>query len=256
MGHSVMNQVVPMINASQLVAHRGYQAKYPENTALSLTKAVEAGAVFIELDVQFSADQLPIIYHDIDLRRVSGTALSVFTADRANLLGQPAYEPARLGNQFITETISPLEALVDILMANPQVTAFVELKEESIAHCGRETIIQTAMAILQPVTQQAVIMSFDYPLATAAREAGWPQVGVVLKDWDDLQHPQLDLALPDYIYADYKIIPTTYDLHSSPQLAQARLVAYEVGTTELGQALLARGVDMLETFKIEALLSA
>jgi hypothetical protein len=61
--------------------------------------------------------------------------------------------------------------------------------------------------------------------------------------------------LPDYIYTDYKIIPTKYDLHNSPQLAKARLVAYEVGTAELGQALLARGVDMLETFEIEALLS-
>lgn len=245
-----------MIRPSKLVAHRGYQAKYPENTALSLTRAIEAGAIFIELDVQFSADRLPIIYHDVDLLRVSGIDLPVFAANRADLLNQPAYEPARLGNQFIDEKISPLETVVDILAANPQVTAFVEIKDESIDHCGRETIIQSVMEILQPVKQQSVIMSFDYPLAIAARKAGWPLVAVVLKSWDDLQHPELALALPDYIYTNYKIIPDQYDLYNSPQLTGTRLVAYEVGTTTLGRTLLGRGVDMLETFEIEALLGA
>ena len=40
-----------MFHSKQLVAHRGYQAKYPENTVLSLNKAIGAGARFIELDV-------------------------------------------------------------------------------------------------------------------------------------------------------------------------------------------------------------
>ena len=55
------------INANELVAHRGFRGKYPENTILSITKAIEAGALFVELDVQFSEDKLPIIYHDSDL---------------------------------------------------------------------------------------------------------------------------------------------------------------------------------------------
>jgi hypothetical protein len=38
-------------------------------------------------------------------------------------------------------------------------------------------------------------------------------------------------------------------------LANTTLVAYEVGSRELGYALLARGVDMLETFEIEELLA-
>jgi hypothetical protein len=81
-------------------------------------------------------------------------------------------------------------------------------------------------------------------------------VGVVLKSWDDLQHPELALALPDYIYSNYNIIPDLYDLRNSPQLAAAQLVTYEVGTAALAQTLLDRGVDMLETFEIEVLLGA
>ena len=126
-----------MIDPSKLVAHRGYQAKYPENTVLSLNKAIAAGALFIELDVQFSADKLPIIYHDTDLQRVSGRHIDLFSIRRDKLLTYPACEPHRLGRTFDDQTISPLEAIVDILLANPQVTAFIEIKEESIEHCGR-----------------------------------------------------------------------------------------------------------------------
>lgn len=244
-----------MIHPSKLVAHRGYQAKYPENTALSLIKAIEAGALFIELDVQFSGDRLPIIYHDTDLQRVSGQSGSVLTAARDELLSCPAYEPQRLGDTFKGEKISPLESLVDILVAQPEVTAFVELKEESIEHCGRAFIIESVQQILQPVAQQTVLMSFDYPLAIAARAAGWPWVGVVLQSWDDLNHPDVALARPDYIYSNHTNIPEDCDLTSIPALSNAVLVTYEVGTSELGQKLLARHVDMLETFEIEALQS-
>ena len=244
-----------MIHPKLLVAHRGYQAKYPENTALSLTKAIEAGARFIELDVQFSLDQLPIIYHDIDLMRVSGAEVEVAKTTREILLGYPAYEPMRLGEQFIEEPISPLESLVGILQQNPKVTAFVEIKDESIAHCGREIIAESILSILEPVMSQTVIMSFDYQLAITAREAEWPLVGVVLRTWDDLDHPLVNQARPDYIYVDHKIIPADVDLENAPQLANCKLVTYEVGDKTLASELLGRGVDMLETFEIERLIS-
>jgi glycerophosphoryl diester phosphodiesterase len=244
-----------MIPICKLVAHRGYQARYPENTALSLRKAIEAGALYIELDIQFSADRQPIIYHDTDLRRVSGQSGSVLSLPRAELLACPAYEPQRLGDRFIGETISPLESLVDILKDHTDVTAFVELKEESIAHCGRSHIIQSVQKILQPVAQQTVLMSFDYPLGIAARDTDWPWVGVVLQHWDDLSHADVARARPDYIYTNYRNIPKGCDLAALEALRNAVLVTYEVGTVELGQQLLALGVDMLETFEIEALQS-
>lgn len=240
---------------SNLVAHRGYQAKYPENTALSLNKAIAAGALFIELDVQFSADQLPIIYHDTDLQRVSGLPVAVFSTSREELLTYPAYEPQRLGQRFKQETIAPLEIVVDMLRANPQVTAFIELKEESIEHCGRELISTSVQQILKPVAEQTVIMSFDYALAISARESGWPWVGLVLKNWEDLYHPDVARAQPDYIYTDHNIIPKDCHLEQIEILSDAALVAYEVANADLASRLLRQGVDMLETFDIEAMLN-
>ena len=37
-------------------AHRGFSAKYPENTLLAFEKAIEAKADYIELDVRASSD--------------------------------------------------------------------------------------------------------------------------------------------------------------------------------------------------------
>lgn len=244
-----------LLTSQLLVAHRGYQAKYPENTQLSLLKAIEAGASYIELDVQFSADKLPIIYHDLSLQRVSGVEGSVNKLDREQLLSIPAYEPTRLGDKYHDETISPLEALTAILQDNPHVTAFVELKEESIKHCGREDLLQSVMTILDAVAKQTVVMSFDYQLAQIAREADWPQVGLVLNNWEDLKHQTTIAMKPDYIYTDCLIIPPNAAMSDYKVLDNSRLVAYEVGNKNLARALLNRGVDMLETFDIGGLIA-
>lgn len=251
-----LEQAAPItINANELVAHRGYRGKYPENTILSLNKAIEHGALFIELDVQFSKDKLPIIYHDTDLKRVSDQDGSVFESNRDSLLAISAFEPGRLGNRFIDETIAPLEALVDTLQRNPPVIAFVEIKEESIEHCSRELMLHTIQGILAPVAEQTVIMSFDYLLAIMARESHWPLVGLVLKCWADLESQAVGDAAADFIYVDHEIIPENYNLHSSDALNDATLVAYEVSDRALGYRLLARGVDMLETYELEDLMA-
>ena len=252
-----LEQVNPMpINANELVAHRGYRGKYPENTILSLNKAVEHGALFIELDVQFSQDKLPIIYHDTNLSRVSGQDTSVFELNRDSLLAIAAFEPGRFGDKFSDETIAPLEALVATLQQNPPVIAFVEIKDESIFHCGRELMLQEIQRILEPVAEQTVIMSFDYQLAIMVRESNWPLVGVVLKYWEDLESDEIQKAAADFIYVDHGIIPENYNLYDSAALSDATLVAYEVSDRALGYTLLARGVDMLETYELEHLMAS
>jgi len=47
-----------------IIAHRGFNKKYPENTMLAFRKAIEAKADYIELDVQFSADKEIVVIHN------------------------------------------------------------------------------------------------------------------------------------------------------------------------------------------------
>lgn len=55
----------------RIIAHRGYSAKYPENTMLAFTKAVEYGADGIELDIQLTKDGEVVICHDERIDRTS-----------------------------------------------------------------------------------------------------------------------------------------------------------------------------------------
>ena len=57
---------------NKIFAHRGFSAKYPENTMLAFQKAVEIGADGVEFDVQLTSDGVPVIIHDEDLNRVAG----------------------------------------------------------------------------------------------------------------------------------------------------------------------------------------
>lgn len=70
-----------------LVAHRGYAARYPENTRESLAAAVSVGAEFVEFDIQLSADGVPVLLHDADLDRTAGRRGTVF--DLSAVAGKP-----------------------------------------------------------------------------------------------------------------------------------------------------------------------
>lgn len=56
---------------TQIISHRGYSAKYPENTMIAFQKAVEAGTHGIELDVHVTKDGEVVICHDETIDRTS-----------------------------------------------------------------------------------------------------------------------------------------------------------------------------------------
>lgn len=54
-----------------LIGHRGYPARYPENTLASFTGAMEAGCDMIELDVTLTRDRKVVVIHDDTLDRTT-----------------------------------------------------------------------------------------------------------------------------------------------------------------------------------------
>lgn len=64
-----------------IVAHRGAMTEAPENTLPAFDKAVSYGVDGIEFDVQLTADNCPVVYHDATLDKITraGTAISDFT---------------------------------------------------------------------------------------------------------------------------------------------------------------------------------
>ena len=54
-----------------ITAHRGASFEFPENTLLSMEKAVEAGADMIEFDLRGTSDDIPVLLHDETINRTS-----------------------------------------------------------------------------------------------------------------------------------------------------------------------------------------
>ena len=56
----------------EITAHRGDSVKALENTLPAFEKAIESGADWIELDVKETSDNVPVVFHDSDLKRLLG----------------------------------------------------------------------------------------------------------------------------------------------------------------------------------------
>jgi glycerophosphoryl diester phosphodiesterase len=68
---------LPGTNRPLAVAHRGFSARFPENTLRSLDEAVKAGSDLVEADARLAADGSLWCVHDPDLRRLAGQSLRI-----------------------------------------------------------------------------------------------------------------------------------------------------------------------------------
>ncbi len=131
----------------KVFAHRGYSAKYPENTLEAFKKAFEIGSDGIELDVRYTKDKLIVVSHDEDLNRIFGIDKKIADVDFCEL-------------QHLTfeKRIPRLEEVLDIIPDDKWV--IVEFKEE-------EPAIHSIYRVLPRKMEDRVIFSsFNHDLIT------------------------------------------------------------------------------------------
>ncbi|KAF3049267.1 gamma-tubulin [Didymella keratinophila] len=65
----------------QVIAHRGFKAKFPENTMGAFRGAVEVGANAVETDVHLTRDGVVVLSHDKNLKRCFGRSEKLIDVD-------------------------------------------------------------------------------------------------------------------------------------------------------------------------------
>jgi glycerophosphoryl diester phosphodiesterase len=80
----------PFLGHVEIIAHRGYSARTPENTLVAIDAAVTARADAVEFDLQVSADGVPVLLHDDTLERTSNGRGAVRDKTLAELRGLDA----------------------------------------------------------------------------------------------------------------------------------------------------------------------
>jgi glycerophosphoryl diester phosphodiesterase len=228
----------------ELLAHRGYAARYPENSHSAIRAAVEAGARNIEFDIQLSRDQIPHLLHDEDFQRTGACADRVYDLDAAEIADLRVGEVARLGGVFADETVPLLRDVVEDIQNWPEVTAFVEIKRQSLAHFGAEVVLEALLTVLEPILSQCVLISFDAEVLIAARRLSGRPIGWAIRTWNEASQKQAEAIQPEYLFCNKdKLPPASEPLWSG----NWKWVVYEITdptqASELGQ----RGVAMIET---------
>ncbi len=237
--------------SKKLIAHRGWQKKYPENSLVALEKAIAAGAKHIEIDIQLTNDLIPLLCHDQQLQRLTGEALDLHKISYQQTQQLSPHEPSRLSEIFKGISFCTLQQCIDLIKKYPDVNLYVELKRASIRTFGAEQFLSTILAPLEAIAKQATLISFDIDTLLLARKKGWNQIAPVLLEWQQIISSELQQLNPTYVFCDVEKIPAMQSLSNIPY----PVAIYEVDNYQQAVNLINDGASLIETFNIGELIS-
>ncbi len=246
---SVLNGAPPV-----LVAHRGYSGRYPENTLLAYQAAYQHGARYMELDLQLTADRVPVLHHDANLMRMAGIDADIRDTKSKHFKAMHASYPQRFEDEFLDNRFTTFKKYCKWMARHEDVTTFVEIKQESIDRFGIPMFMdEVHKRILSTDTEpQCVIISFNHEVIEYARKISSMRTGWVLPAWNDECRDILEQLKPDFMFCDVESLPRNDDeiWRGSWQWAM-----YNLDDVNSAIAMANRGMQFLETNQIGTLMS-
>lgn len=185
-----------------IFGHRGSSGTEPENTLRSFRAAVAAGADGIELDVQATADGVPVIIHDRTVSR---------TTDGSGEVSSMPLTKLRQLDAGLGEQVPTLDEVLALLAG--QLTIDLEIKQ-----AGIEPIVLDTLA--QHPTADWFISSFDWDTLAAVRRLSptaklWP---ITIEVDDAVLAIAAELAAPGIA-----VLHKSYTAETATQCSQAGL---------------------------------
>ena len=234
----------------ELIAHRGWASRFPENTLESLEAALRAGARFVEFDVQLSADDVPVLLHDATLDRTAELPGCVHDLPWQTLAQVRVGERRRLGQAFEQVCLPSLAEAMDLMRDFPDRRAFVEIKTESLQRFGLGRVLNHCLPALSPATGQCIVTSYSDALVEEARRATGLPVAWVLASHDEQALQRAQTLAPDYLFCNVDKLPADGPLTAGPW----RWAIYEITDPGLALDLFARGAACVETMAVGEML--
>ena len=202
------------------IAHRALhdaQAGRAENGPAAVAAAVAAG-YGIEIDLQLSADDVPMVFHDYTLERMTGAEGAV----RAHS-AQALHEIGLHG-----EDRAGIPSLADVLtMVKGRVPLLLEIKDQARAGgAGIGPLEHATATALRGYTGPVAVMSFN-PDAVAAMARAAPAVarGLTSCAFNDSDAPELDAATRAKLaaIADFDAVGASFVSHRAAELDHPRI---------------------------------
>ena len=232
------------------VAHRGYAAAYPENTLIALDAARQAGAKYVEVDIQLSADHTPVLFHDRDLRRLCQETGAIHDYSWSQLEAFNVTDAEKFGDKFANNKITSLKTFVDYLKEHPDIHAFIELKRLMIDVYGEETVLKSVLPFFEKLKGQISFISYNQSILENIHLSTMYSTGIVVDNWAD--YKKENNWQPEWLFCGAEGLPEKDD----ELQIKSKIAVFEVGEVDLAKKLLSRGICYLETFRIKEMLAA
>lgn len=140
------------------VAHRGYPARYPENTLPAFRAAIDLDFSIVELDVHLSKDGIPVVIHDYRVDRVT---------DGRGEVGDLTLSELKKLRVHNSEEIPTLEEALELLKG--RATISIELKQAGSLYPGLEEVVLKSV-MQRDMLDQVYLLAFDQYSLLRARE--------------------------------------------------------------------------------------
>ena len=136
-----------------VLAHRGYRAKFPENSLLAFKKGFEFGADGLECDVQKTKDGKYVIIHD-------GTVDRTAKNGRTGEVGSMSFRQIRSVDLGSSQKIPELEEFLKAIPSGKFVN--IELKDETLTPADCPELCAIILKYIE--RQRLLVSSFDHSL--------------------------------------------------------------------------------------------
>lgn len=237
-----------------LVAHRGYSGRYPENTLLAYQAAYDEGARYMELDLQLTTDGIPVLHHDVSLKRMAGIDIDIRDTKKKHFKAMHASYAERFAKEFAENKFTTFRKLCKWLKAHSDVTMFVEIKQESIDRFGIPKFIDEVhkRILKSKVGSQCIIISFNPEVIEYTRKISSISTGWVLPHWNDETHKRLNVLKPEFVFCNKLLLPKKdSDIFQGPW----QWAIYNLDDVPSAINLANRGIPYLETNQIGTLMN-
>lgn len=242
-----------VMGASNLIAHRGDNTHYPENTLVAIEAALKAGATSFEFDVQMNADHSLVAFHDSNFLRMNGTCdQKIYDVSDVQMAQLSVHQPNRFEEQHYPTAVSYFDEIISLLKRYPKVQAFIEIKNESLNFWGLNLVMNELLKRLDGLERQAIVIGFNELMLTYVKAHSKLKIGLVIEEYSERTKAIATQLNSEYLICDYKILPK-----ENVWQASWYWMVYTVNDIDLAKNLLKRGdIDFLETDNIKLLLNA
>jgi glycerophosphoryl diester phosphodiesterase len=229
---------VHLEDRTAIIAHRGASKAAPENTLAAIKKAIEDKADWVEIDVQETADDKVVVFHDSDFMKLAGVDLKIWDATMDDL------KDIDIGSWFAPEfkdqRVPTLDEVLDVCKGKVGVN--IELK-----YYGHDKQLEQRVAEIvkaHDMAAEIVVMSLKIDAVKKMKllRPNW-KVGLLMSvSAGDMRTLEADFLAVNAGFANRRLVRSTH-------AGGKEIFVWTVNDISTMSAMVSRGVDGLITDK-------